>query len=176
MTHLKRPGAYTALALAVAAVPSADAMANSGGGKAYAAQTSSTAISKQSAAERLKKLDIMLMVSSLRCRYGAHNFRASYEAFNAKHRLKLNAAHRELKSSLVARLGPARGKKALDRIDVSMANQYGQGHPWLNCQELGETTERLAHSQAKSELLSTADYVLGNGPSAGDRATLVASY
>ena len=56
-------------------------------------------------AEKLRKLDIMLMVSSLRCRYGADNFQPEYRQFSAKHLGALNAASRTLHADLTRRHG-----------------------------------------------------------------------
>ena len=91
-------------------------------------------------AASLRKLDIMLMVSSLQ---GAYN--------------TLNADYS-------ARMGAAGAKKALDTISVSMANQYGQGHPWLGCGQLKGLTHDLAGTADRGHLLAVADEVLRDSP------------
>ncbi len=115
-------------------------------------------------AEKLQKLDIMLMVSSLVCRFGADNFQSDYSRFSAAHRSVMNEAGAVLQRDMVARHGPSAGKKALDRISVRMANEYGQGHPWMGCGELKQTTNRLAGLRDRASLVSAADQLLGRPP------------
>jgi len=115
-------------------------------------------------AEKLQKLDIMLMVSSLVCRFGADNFQSDYSRFSTAHRGIMNEAGAALQRDMVARHGPAAGKKALDRVSVRMANEYGQGHPWMGCGELKATASRLADVRDRAALVSAADQLLGRPP------------
>ena len=119
--------------------------------------------------EQVRKLDIMLMVTSLRCRMGSDDFQPEYRKFSASHITALNAAARRLESGLVARHGKKGAKRALDRISVGMANQYGQGHPWLGCAELKEITTDLAKSKDPTVLAQAADELLGPAPLSGGR-------
>lgn len=113
-------------------------------------------------AENIRKLDIMLMVTSLRCRTGPDNFQADYRKFSATHLGTLNKAGRHLRANLTHRHGSKGAKRALDRISVGMANEYGRGHPWLECDELKQVTRDLIgekdvtrFSAAATELLAT---------------------
>lgn len=115
-------------------------------------------------AAQLRKLDIMLMVSSLRCRFGADNFQADYDRFSTSQHATMQNAFHVLEADYTARMGPAGAKKALDRISVGMANQYGQGHPWLGCGELKAMTRDLAGTADGGRLLAIADDVLGDSP------------
>ena len=128
-----------------------------------------TAASAGSQHEQVRKLDIMLMVTSLRCRMGEHDFQPHYRKFSANHITALNHAARNLESGLVARHGKKGAKRALDRISVGMANQYGQGHPWLGCQELKEITHDLSKSKDSNVLAQAADELLGPAPRSGGR-------
>ncbi len=121
-------------------------------------------------AEKLKKLKIMLMVSSLRCRRGPDDFQPAYQRFAARHLPTLRNAHMTMKAGLVAQHGETHGQRALDRAIVSMANEYGQGHPWLDCKELGQATAELADSGGDAELHAAADHLLGTGPAAAIRS------
>ena len=112
-------------------------------------------------AEAVRKLDIMLMVTSLRCRKTADNFQADYQRFSSAHLTTLNAASKTLQADLV-RSGNT-GKRALDKISVSMANAYGNGHPWLGCGELKQITRSLAADKA-SRLAAVADDLLSSRP------------
>lgn len=128
-----------------------------------------TTASAASQDEQVRKLDIMLMVTSLRCRMGADDFQPQYRKFSANHITALNAAAKRLERGLVARHGKKGAKRALDRISVGMANQYGQGHPWLGCAELKEITDDLSKSKDPNVLAQAADELLGQAPRSGGR-------
>lgn len=113
-------------------------------------------------AEKLRRLDIMLMVTGLRCRNGAHNFQTDFQDFEAAHLPTLNAAAAELRDGLATRYGAKGAERALDRISTAMANQYGQGHPWLECNELKIVAKSLARMRGEDALLEAADQLLAN--------------
>ncbi len=115
-------------------------------------------------AAKLRKLDIMLMVGSLRCRFGEDNYQPDYERFAAAQTTTMTAAHRELEAEYTARMGAKGAKKALDTLSVGMANQYGQGHPWLGCTALKTMTQDLALTTDRARLVSAANYALADGP------------
>ncbi|WEK46839.1 MAG: S-adenosyl-L-homocysteine hydrolase [Candidatus Andeanibacterium colombiense] len=123
-------------------------------------------------AEKVRRLDIMLMVSALRCRTTADGFQNDYDHFSTAHLSELNAAAATLKQSLNARYGSGGANRALDKISTSMANSYGQGHPWLNCAELKQATQSLAQNRAPGALLAAADTLLGDSA----RVSLTAAY
>ncbi len=114
-------------------------------------------------AEKLRRLDIMLMVTGLRCRTTAHNFQADYGRFTTKHITHLNAASREMKQDLAKRHGAAGANRALDKISVTMANEYGNGHPWLGCDQLKKVASGLASATGPGPLVEAADQLLGRG-------------
>ena len=41
-----------------------------------------------------------------------------------------------------------------------MANQYGQGHPWLGCAELKQSAHLLAEVRSHAALVEAADQLL----------------
>ena len=114
-------------------------------------------------AEKLRRLDIMLMVTNLRCRTTADNFAAEYQAFEANRLGELNQANEELRQDLASQYGSAGSARALDRISTVMANAYGQGHPWLSCHDLKNVTRDLAEARGRSTLEEAADQLLGDG-------------
>jgi hypothetical protein len=116
-------------------------------------------------AEKLRKLDIMLMVTSLRCRTTADSFSVEYGQFTTNHLAELNEASDTLRGDFARRLGPVGSARALDRVSTVMANQYGQGHPWLSCRELKSVTSELAQLRGEEALLDAADDLLGDGAS-----------
>lgn len=113
-------------------------------------------------AEKLRRLDIMLMVTGLRCRTTADNFNSEYGRFTTAHLGTLNAASNELKSAFTKRYGSAGANKALDRLSVQMANAYGQGHPWLSCGQLKQVAGTLASMHGTQPLVEAADELLGS--------------
>jgi hypothetical protein len=124
-----------------------------------------------SEAEQLRQLDIMLMVTALRCRTDADDFQADYNRFSARHLATMNAAARELRANY------GTGQQAvrrLDRLSTTIANRFGQGHPWLECGQLRAVTRDLADSTGRQVLLSAARDLLADG--APRRDTLVARW
>ncbi len=106
--------------------------------------------------EKIRRLDIMLMVTSLRCRNGEDNFLADFQGFEKTHLRELNFAAAQLKRNL-----GAQADRALDKISTSIANQYGTGHPWLSCHDLKELAHQLATTEGQPVLIEAADQVFG---------------
>jgi hypothetical protein len=131
---------------------------------AAAMLSAATAMPAQAApldnAEKLRKLDIMLMVTGLRCRTTPDDFQRDFQAFEAAHLDILNGATSDLRNSLVERYGLTGASRALDRISTAMANRYGQGHPALSCGELKAATRALARIRGKAELVVAAERLL----------------
>ncbi len=118
-------------------------------------------------AEKLRRLDIMLMVTSLRCRATADNFQAEYGQFTTSHLGTLNRASAELRADLASRHGAVGSARALDRISTVMANAYGQGHPWLSCRELKMVASDLSRVRGQATLIEAADQLLAERGGAG---------
>lgn len=132
-------------------------------GVALAAAVTSTpaqASDRFEEAHSLRSLDIMLMVTALRCRSGPHDFQSDYHQFSATHLPHLNAASRTLKRTFAASFGEGNPTRALDRMGVRIANAYGGGHPWMSCAELQQVTRDLCESADAKSLASRARYLL----------------
>jgi hypothetical protein len=123
-----------------------------------------TAAGPSDDAEQLRRMDIMLMVTSLRCRKGPDNFQSDYNKFSAAHLQTMNAASRQLKSGMEKQFGMKGAARKLDQMSVSMANDYGNGHPWLECAELREVTRELASEKDPGRLVLAADELLARRP------------
>jgi hypothetical protein len=115
-----------------------------------------------SQSEKLRRLDIMLMVTGLRCRTTQYNFQADYGRFTTNHIAELNAASSEMKANLAKRYGVAGANRALDKLSVTMANEYGNGHPWLGCDQLKKVASGLAAAKGSAPLIEAADQLLGD--------------
>ena len=114
---------------------------------------------QMSDAEKLRRLDIMLLVTGLRCRATADDFQPDFQTFEAKHRSDLNAADRQLRVQFGGRHGSV-SNKAMDHINVEMANVYGNGHPWMGCHDLKGVVQDLAQVAGARPLLVVADQLL----------------
>ncbi|WP_232493856.1 S-adenosyl-L-homocysteine hydrolase [Novosphingobium kaempferiae] len=115
-------------------------------------------------AQKLRRMDIMLMVTGLRCRTTADNFIEDYGRFTSSHMTELNEANAELRGELAEDVGEEGAARALDKMSVVMANEYGGGHPWLSCHELREVTQGLALVQGRETLVEAAGQLLERQP------------
>lgn len=111
-------------------------------------------------AAKLRKLEMMLMVGSLRCRFGADDFQTDHARFQESHSRTLNEAYDHLKADYARQLGSQEAELALDRLSAGIANTYGKGHPWLSCGELKSITQDLASTSDRSQMIAAADYSL----------------
>ena len=111
-------------------------------------------------AHRLHSLDIMLMVTALRCRDGPEDFQEDYYRFSAAHREVMGRADAKLRAVFEEGTDGGNPDRALDRMGVVIANSYGGGHPWLGCGELGAITRQLALVEAEEELALAAQNLL----------------
>ena len=126
-------------------------------------------------AAKLRNLDIMLMVTALRCRTGADNFQSDYYKFSAAHQAELNRANGVIRAQF-AGAGPAAANRALDKMSVVIANSYGMGHPGMGCKQLRQVTRDLAGAKGPGTLLAAADTLVGAPTIPGGQcATRVAS-
>ena len=114
-------------------------------------------------AEKLRRLDIMLMVTGLRCRKTTEDFQPDYGRFTSNHLSELNAANADLRSELHAQ-GFENPVRALDQMSVTMANEYGNGHPWLDCAQLKQVAQGLADARGKDTLIEAAGQLLERQP------------
>lgn len=118
-------------------------------------------------AGQLRKLDIMLMVTALRCRNTPDDFLADYGRFTSSHLAELNAAATELRADYALRFGAGGGDRALDRLSTQIANLFGEGHPWLDCAQLGQVARNLSDVRGTAPLVAAADQLLS--PSASSQ-------
>lgn len=96
-------------------------------------------------AAKLRQLDVLLMVGSLRCRSGAQDYRAAYDRFLLRHRPQLGKVNAQILGEMRVKLGAAGALDALDRASVRMANHYGEQASY-GCRDLGEVAAALAES------------------------------
>ncbi len=131
------------------------------GGTASAASAAPSCWSAEmERAARLRQLDVMLMVGSLRCRSTAQDYRAAYDRFLLRHRPVLGRANLRMLSEMRLKLGFAGAAESLDKASVRMANRYGQEGGY-GCADLAEVTAALARSGPEA-LTDAADMLVGD--------------
>lgn len=118
----------------------------------------------ESDARKLRRMDIMLMVTGLRCRTTVDNFIDDYGRFTSNHMADLNEANEELRGQLAVEAGEEGAARALDKMSVVMANEYGGGHPWLSCHELRQVAQSLALVEGRETLVEVAGQLLERQP------------
>ncbi len=124
-------------------------------------------------AAKLRQLDVMLMVGSLRCRSGAQDYRAAYDRFLLRHRPLLGKVNQQILGEMRAKLGSVGALDALDRASVRMANHYGEQAAY-GCRDLGEVTAALADS-GPDALPKAADVLIGEDVALDSCPVLVAA-
>ncbi|WP_298194119.1 hypothetical protein [Novosphingobium sp.] len=110
-------------------------------------------------AAKLRQLDVMLMVGSLRCRSTGQDYRAAYDRFLLRHRPALGKANMAILGEMRGRLGSVGALDTLDRASVRMANRYGE-QAGYGCGDLAEVTAALAESGGEA-LVSAAETLVG---------------
>ena len=152
-------GHHVVSAPAAANAPAAtDTPAASSAPAAGVAQTGSPVMSD---AEKLRRLDIMLLVTGLRCRTTVDDFQPDFQIFETRHRRDLNIADHQLRLQFAHNHGTA-SAKAMDHINVEMSNVYGNGHPWMGCHDLKGVVQDLARMKGSRPLLTVATQLLAS--------------
>lgn len=117
---------------------------------------------------KLRQLDVMLLVTALRCKAGPDDFKADYESFLEQHRPLLSKANHVIIDDMKTRLGAVGALNAMDRMSVIIANHYGDRGAY-GCHELKAVTQELARGgdediPAAAEMLVGADVLAAACP------------
>jgi hypothetical protein len=116
----------------------------------------------QQDAARIKHLNMMLMVTGLRCRNGADNFLPDYNRFVSNNNGVLGTQNAVIRAHLAQTQGAKRAVSALDEMSIGMANKYGNGHSSMDCKELKSLAKKLAEEpMSVSKIATVADEVVG---------------
>lgn len=90
----------------------------------------------QVTAARVRDMETMLMVSSLRCRLQGADFIASYNQFVREARPALTEVNEVLRGHFVNAVGADRALNAYDRYVTGIANRHGAGSSGMSCDDL----------------------------------------
>jgi hypothetical protein len=110
------------------------------------------------AAAKVRDLDTMLMVSSLRCRTVDAGMVVRYNAFVTKHRAPLTQANVTLRARFAALVGKAGALNAYDKYITKVANRYGAGADGLSCADFSSIADAaMAESPNFAALAAIAE-------------------
>ena len=125
-------------------------------------------------AAKVANLNMMMMVSALRCRKGPDDFLSEYNRF-----VKLNNATIGSQNAVVrehfARVGGFKNAEAaMDKFIIGIANSYGSGHQDLGCMQLKALAQELSNnSHSVDSLLVVADSYIAEFPLAGGKCPVM---
>lgn len=128
-------------------------------------------------AAKISNLNMMLMVTALRCRNGQDNFLVQYNKFVRANNALLGSQNSLIRAQFVRTIGAKGAESALDKLATGYANSYGAGHPTMGCKELKELATCVAdEKQGVASLSAIADHAIGNSTLPGGRCgTSIAS-
>ena len=87
-------------------------------------------------AATVANLNMMMMVSALRCRNGPDNFLAEYNRFVSLNNTIIGAQNATVRGHFSRTEGVGRAEASMDHFVIDIANNYGGGHETLNCAQL----------------------------------------
>lgn len=97
-------------------------------------------------AAKVANLNMMMMVSALRCRKGADDFLADYNRFVKNNNPVIGAQNATVRSHFARINGSGSADAAMDKFVIGIANHYGSGHDRLGCAQLKALASDLATS------------------------------
>lgn len=104
-------------------------------------------------AASVANLNMMMMVTALRCRNGKDNFLSDYNRFVKNNNGVLGSQNAVIKARF-ARLNGVKGAEgATDRFTIGLANHYGTGHATMGCGELKKLAADLGSKSRDSVAL-----------------------
>lgn len=113
-----------------------------------------------SGAEKLYRLNAMLLATGQYCRSTPNNFTADFASFTDSHVVELTQMEVEFRTELAVRYGNARANRVLSQMNRSMANSYAKGHPWLDCAQLKLATRNLTEIIGRATLEEAAHQLI----------------
>jgi hypothetical protein len=124
-------------------------------------------------AAKVANLNMLMMVSALRCRSGQDNFLNEYNRFVSLNNGAIGSQNAAVRSHFARMDGNARAEGATDRFIIEIANHYGSGHQTLDCAELRAVAGQLAQPghDARS-LLAMAEMTVEEVPLPGGQCAV----
>ncbi len=95
-------------------------------------------------AAKVANLNMMMMVSALRCRKGPDDFLAEYNRFVKNNNPVIGSQNATVRSHFARINGNGNADAAMDKFIIGIANSYGGGHDRLGCNELKQVAQDLS--------------------------------
>jgi hypothetical protein len=109
-------------------------------------------------AAQVANLNMMMMVTALRCRGGKDNFLNEYNRFVKSNNPVLGAQNAAVRGHFARLHGHKAADSAMDKYIIALANNYGGGHEGKGCGQLKEIAGQLAHKgHSAASLLAIAE-------------------
>ncbi len=128
-------------------------------------------------AAKVANLNMMMMVTALRCRKGPDDFLHDYNSFVKNNNHVIGVQNGEVRAHFVRINGSSGADAAMDKFVIGIANSYGSGHASLDCKALKQIAATLATpGQSAASLLRIAnDVVIDTRLAGGHCAVTVAA-
>ncbi len=97
-------------------------------------------------AAKVANLNMMMMVSALRCRKGPDDFLADYNRFVKNNNPVIGTQNAAVRSHFARISGAQSADAAMDKFIIGIANSYGGGHNRLGCSELKVVAQDLSRN------------------------------
>jgi hypothetical protein len=119
-------------------------------------------------AAKVANLNMMMMVSALRCRKGPDDFLADYNRFVKNNNPVIGSQNAAVRSHFARVSGNGNADAAMDKYIIGIANSYGGGHDRLGCSELKIVAQNLSRSgHSAGSLLAIAKENVDEAPLSG---------
>lgn len=119
-------------------------------------------------AAKVANLNMMMMVSALRCRKGPSDFLADYNRFVKINNPLIGSQNAAVRSHFARIGGNGNADAAMDKFIIGIANSYGGGHDRLGCGELKMVAQDLSRNGHNTgSLLAIAKENVDEFPLAG---------
>ena len=128
-------------------------------------------------AAKVANLNMMMMVSALRCRKGPDDFLADYNRFVKNNNPVIGSQNAAVRSHFARINGNGNADAAMDKFIIAIANSYGGGHQYLGCAQLKLVAQDLSlDDHSAGSLLVIAKETVDELPlSGGDCPVNIAS-
>jgi hypothetical protein len=111
-------------------------------------------------AEQILQFDVMLAANAIRCSRLKEPLERDYVAFRKLHKANVEQAWRVAQADYEKHHNGG----SIDTMLTATANAYGQGHPRLSCNQLGQEVRNLLKLETVSELASAMNPLLDGAP------------
>jgi hypothetical protein len=109
-------------------------------------------------AAKVANLNMMMMVTALRCRKSSDDFLADYNRFVIRNNPMLGVQNAVVRNHFMRMNGAKAADRAMDQFVIGLANNYGAGHDRMSCGQLKDIARELASKNHDSNsLLSIAE-------------------